>query len=151
MDKDWHEEHFTCVKCEKPLKREKFVAVDDKPCCTECYNMNVASVCDGCGQAIGPGSKDIIVRDRHWHENCFRCSNCNKQLVSMTKILSFIIVYRRVQVDWFVQMCLILLVQCMWRCVEVLDSVVRIGVLKLTGMMMCAHNHIFIVFHFVAK
>ena len=48
-------------------------------------------------------------------------------------------------------MCLILLVQCMWMCVEVLDSVVRIGVLKLTGMMMCAHNHICVVFHFVAK
>lgn len=82
MDKDWHEDHFTCVKCEKPLKREKFVSVDGRPCCTQCYNNAVASVCDECGQAIGPGSKDIIVRDRHWHENCFVCSSCSKQLVS---------------------------------------------------------------------
>lgn len=82
MDKDWHEEHFTCVKCEKPLKREKFVAVDERPCCTQCYNVTMASVCDECGKAIGPGSKDIIVRDRHWHENCFVCSNCSKQLLN---------------------------------------------------------------------
>ncbi|XP_028397638.1 four and a half LIM domains protein 2-like isoform X2 [Dendronephthya gigantea] len=82
MDKDWHEDHFTCVNCEKPLKREKFVSVDGRPCCTQCYNKAVANVCDECGQAIGPGSKDIIVRDRHWHESCFVCSSCSKQLLN---------------------------------------------------------------------
>lgn len=81
MDKDWHEEHFTCVECDKPLKRQKFVVVDERPCCTQCYNTTVASVCDECGKVIGPGAKDIIVRDRHWHEDCFLCSNCRKQLV----------------------------------------------------------------------
>ena len=90
MEKDWHEDHFTCVKCEKPLKREKFVSVEGRPCCTQCYNNAVASVCDECGQAIGPGSKDIIVRDRHWHEDCFVCTTCSKKLVS-TVIVSLVL------------------------------------------------------------
>eukprot|EP01125_Pyxidicula_operculata_P006286 TRINITY_DN217_c0_g1_i2.p1 TRINITY_DN217_c0_g1~~TRINITY_DN217_c0_g1_i2.p1 ORF type:complete len:449 (+),score=111.48 TRINITY_DN217_c0_g1_i2:82-1428(+) len=37
LDKAYHENHFLCNTCQKPLKTGQFTAWDSKPICTKCY------------------------------------------------------------------------------------------------------------------
>lgn len=75
--------HLCCSFCDESLSNTKFVTVEARPSCFKCYELNFANACEACKQPIGPGSKDVDVRNKHWHEDCFKCAPCGKQLVSL--------------------------------------------------------------------
>lgn len=83
MDQNWHPGHLCCFYCDESLSAQKFVTVDKHPACVNCYDKNFANNCENCQKPIGPGTKDVDVRGRHWHEECFVCSqpDCGKALV----------------------------------------------------------------------
>ena len=82
MEKSWHMNHFCCTSCDGILTRKKYVIVDDKPYCQNCYNTLIAKVCSDCGKRIGTESKDLVVKEKHYHKECLNCSQCKKSLVS---------------------------------------------------------------------
>ncbi|XP_031566134.1 testin-like [Actinia tenebrosa] len=82
IEKNWHPGHLCCSFCDESLSNQKFVTVEGRPSCFKCYDLNFANTCESCKEPIGPGSKDVDVRNKHWHEDCFKCSQCNKQLLS---------------------------------------------------------------------
>ena len=82
MDAHWHPGHLCCFNCDESLAQQKFIIVEDKPSCIKCYERNFANRCQNCGNSIGPGMRDVDVRGKHWHEDCFVCSECKKALVS---------------------------------------------------------------------
>lgn len=83
MDKNWHPGHLCCFYCDESLSQQKFVTIEMKPSCIKCYDKNFANNCENCRKTIGPGTKDVDVRGKHWHEGCFVCSqpDCKKPLV----------------------------------------------------------------------
>ena len=83
MDENWHPGHLCCFYCDESLSQQKFVTVDGRPACVNCYDKNFANNCENCNKVIGPGNKDVDVRGKHWHEECFACSqsDCKKPLV----------------------------------------------------------------------
>ncbi|XP_073252671.1 testin-like isoform X2 [Porites lutea] len=84
MDQNWHPGHLCCFYCDESLSAQKFVTVDKNPACVKCYDKNFANNCENCKKPIGPGAKDVDVRGRHWHEECFVCSqpDCEKPLLN---------------------------------------------------------------------
>ena len=84
MDAHWHPGHLCCFNCDESLSQQKFIIVENEPSCIKCYERNFANSCQNCGSSIGPGMKDVDVRGKHWHEDCFICSECKKALVRMS-------------------------------------------------------------------
>lgn len=84
MDQNWHPGHLCCYFCDESLSQQRFVTVEGQPACVSCYDKRFANNCENCKKPIGPGTKDVDVRGKHWHEECFVCSqpDCNKPLVS---------------------------------------------------------------------
>lgn len=84
MDQNWHPGHLCCYFCDESLSQQKFVTIEGQPACVICYDKKFANSCENCKKPIGPGTKDVDVRGKHWHEECFVCSqpDCNKPLVS---------------------------------------------------------------------
>ncbi|XP_068701893.1 testin-like [Montipora foliosa] len=84
LDEHWHPGHLCCFYCDESLSQQKFVTVDSKPSCVNCYDKNFANSCQSCGKTIGPGRKDVDVRGKHWHEECFVCSQpeCKEPLLN---------------------------------------------------------------------
>jgi len=80
MGAAWHNEHFCCWGCDKHLEGETYLPSGDQPMCEDCYNRKHGHVCTNCHEYIGAGCKDLLVRDLHFHENCFTCSQCNELL-----------------------------------------------------------------------
>ncbi|XP_044177392.1 four and a half LIM domains protein 2-like isoform X2 [Acropora millepora] len=81
MDAHWHPGHLCCFNCDESLSQQKFIIVENEPSCIKCYERNFANSCQNCGSSIGPGMKDVDVRGKHWHEDCFVCSECKKALL----------------------------------------------------------------------
>ena len=84
MDAHWHPGHLCCFNCDESLSQQKFIIVENEPSCIKCYERNFANSCQNCGSSIGPGMKDVDVRGKHWHEDCFVCSECKKALVRLS-------------------------------------------------------------------
>lgn len=84
MDQNWHPGHLCCYYCDESLSNQKFVTVDEQPSCINCYDKKFANKCENCKIPIGPGTKDVDVRGKHWHEECFVCSQpeCKKPLLN---------------------------------------------------------------------
>ncbi|KAI7694938.1 Four and a half LIM domains protein 3 [Sarcoptes scabiei] len=61
-------------------QQENVYQLDGQPCCVPCYEQNYANVCDECQKPIGVDSKDLSFNERHWHEGCFICCECKKDL-----------------------------------------------------------------------
>lgn len=83
MEKAWHLEHFCCFSCDATMTGKKYIIVNDHPTCLKCYEKNVANVCYDCKKPIGPESKDLFVKDRHYHKECLICSTCENGLESL--------------------------------------------------------------------
>lgn len=84
MDKSWHIDHFCCWKCDVPLTGKKYIIINEQPFCPGCYNTHLANLCYECEQPIGPESKDLFVKDRHYHKECLLCNVCEKPLDSLS-------------------------------------------------------------------
>ncbi|XP_055685976.1 four and a half LIM domains protein 2 isoform X8 [Lutzomyia longipalpis] len=75
-DKHWHEACFLCNKCRISLVDKQFGSKADRIYCGNCYDMQFASRCDGCGEIFRAGTKKMEYKTRQWHEKCFCCCVC---------------------------------------------------------------------------
>lgn len=73
-------EAFNCSQCQASLIGQRYILSSDSPYCIECYDKNLTHSCFACKANITCGSKDLSFKDRHWHEDCFICSNCKNPL-----------------------------------------------------------------------
>lgn len=78
------EDPYACMTCDQPLAGLRYVMHDDKPHCSTCFETNYANVCVQCDQKIGINFKDLSYKGRHWHEQCFQCTDCGKSLLQQT-------------------------------------------------------------------
>jgi len=76
----FHREHFQCAKCNKALSTDKHFYSLGEYYCPDCWAAQ-SPVCAGCGQPILEGAK-ITAMDKVWHEDHFRCAECNCLLQS---------------------------------------------------------------------
>ncbi|TNN37117.1 Four and a half LIM domains protein 2 [Liparis tanakae] len=73
-------ERFDCHYCKDSLLGKKYIMKEDKQYCTKCYENLFSNSCEGCTLAITCNSKDLSYKDRHWHEECFKCAKCSRSL-----------------------------------------------------------------------
>ncbi|XP_065108594.1 four and a half LIM domains protein 5 [Paramisgurnus dabryanus] len=74
-------ERFDCHYCKDSLLEKKYILKEDTQYCTKCYENLFANCCEDCSIPIGCNCKDLSYKDRHWHENCFKCAKCSRSLV----------------------------------------------------------------------
>ncbi|XP_068085141.1 paxillin [Anabrus simplex] len=79
MDKNWHEDHFVCEQCKKPLGGQSFVEKDGKAFCQPDYHELYSPRCHGCRKPITDTA--IVALEERWHHQCFRCSKCGKPIM----------------------------------------------------------------------
>lgn len=84
LEKSWHIEHFACHNCDVPLTGKKYIVNKHHPFCQRCFTETIANKCCVCKKPIGPESRDLFVKDKHYHKECLVCSKCNSQLESQT-------------------------------------------------------------------
>lgn len=82
LDKNWHEEHFSCWKCEKPITQRRYVLHKGQSYCVSCYERQYTINCEKCEKSISVNSKELVHNDKHWHEDCFQCTACGELLVN---------------------------------------------------------------------
>ncbi|MBN3318218.1 FHL2 protein, partial [Atractosteus spatula] len=74
-------ERFDCHYCKDSLLGKKYILKDETQYCTKCYENLFANCCEDCMMPIGCNYKDLSYKDRHWHEQCFKCAKCSRSLV----------------------------------------------------------------------
>lgn len=85
QDQPWHTECFVCVSCSKELGGQRFTAVGNQYYCVECYKNLVAKKCTGCKNPItgfGKGSNVVTYEENCWHDYCFNCKKCSRNLAN---------------------------------------------------------------------
>lgn len=75
-DKHWHETCFICNKCKVSLVDKPFGSKTERIYCGDCYDVQFASRCDGCGEIFKAGTKKMEYKGKQWHETCFCCFKC---------------------------------------------------------------------------
>ncbi|XP_028975014.1 four and a half LIM domains protein 1a isoform X2 [Esox lucius] len=75
-------ERFDCYYCRDNLHGKKYVKKDEKHVCTKCFDKLCANTCAECRRPIGADAKELNHKNRHWHEDCFRCAKCYKPLAN---------------------------------------------------------------------
>ncbi|XP_053542573.1 four and a half LIM domains protein 1b [Ictalurus punctatus] len=74
-------DRFSCFYCRDDLSGKKFMQKEDnKPMCVRCFDKFCANNCAECRRPISTDSKELHYKGRYWHEDCFRCSKCYKNL-----------------------------------------------------------------------
>lgn len=81
MDQDFHTGHFACFNCDMSLTGHRYILREEHPHCIKCYEKLFANTCEECKSCIGIDSKDLSYKEKHWHEKCFKCSDCQGSLV----------------------------------------------------------------------
>ncbi|XP_072128158.1 transforming growth factor beta-1-induced transcript 1 protein-like isoform X2 [Mobula birostris] len=74
LDRNWHPEHFCCVKCGCSFGPEGFHEREGKAYCRQDFYEMFASRCHGCGKAITDNY--ISALNLLWHPECFVCRDC---------------------------------------------------------------------------
>ncbi|XP_063158561.1 transforming growth factor beta-1-induced transcript 1 protein [Candoia aspera] len=80
LDKNWHPEHFCCVKCGRPFGEEGFHEKDGKQYCRQDFYELFSTRCQGCSQAILENY--ISALNALWHPECFVCRECYTPFVN---------------------------------------------------------------------
>uniref|UniRef100_A0A1B6D845 LIM zinc-binding domain-containing protein n=1 Tax=Clastoptera arizonana TaxID=38151 RepID=A0A1B6D845_9HEMI len=78
LNKSWHQEHFVCTHCKKPITASKFNVNDGLPYCENDYTNLILKKCFKCDQPI----RDVVIvaGNKTWHKEHFVCSSCNQPL-----------------------------------------------------------------------
>lgn len=88
-NKPVHNECFKCARCSAKLDNETGFFRDkdtQQPICGACNIALNGSRCFKCGKVI---EKDgVTFNDRDYHQECYTCDTCGKQLVRMKKTLT---------------------------------------------------------------
>ncbi|BHF72157.1 Transforming growth factor beta-1-induced transcript 1 protein [Sparganum proliferum] len=75
----WHPDHFFCQSCHIPFTDSTTAHEQSgKVYCQSCFSNNFGARCGGCQQPIT--GDYITVSDSPWHEQCFRCHECSRNL-----------------------------------------------------------------------
>lgn len=104
-------ERYDCHYCKESLFGKKYVLREDNPYCVKCYESLYSNTCEECKKPIGCNTRvsdwteketlqtctgwdcvilattiwhslqDLSYKDRHWHEDCFKCFQCKRSLV----------------------------------------------------------------------
>ncbi|XP_042303098.1 four and a half LIM domains protein 5 isoform X2 [Sceloporus undulatus] len=74
----WHEACFVCQHCRQPLGTKPLITKDDDNYCVPCFEKQFAQHCYSCKKVITTGG--VTYHDQPWHNECFLCSGCKKQL-----------------------------------------------------------------------
>lgn len=72
---------FNCGWCHSSLGGHKFLFHENVPTCLSCYESRFAATCSACKRPIGVGSKKLSLDNVSWHEGCFKCARCNRDLI----------------------------------------------------------------------
>ncbi|XP_055031943.2 transforming growth factor beta-1-induced transcript 1 protein isoform X2 [Misgurnus anguillicaudatus] len=80
LDKTWHPECFSCVKCSRSFGDEGFHDRDGQQYCQQCFLALFASRCQGCSQPIIENY--ISALSSLWHPQCFVCRECYSPFVT---------------------------------------------------------------------
>ncbi|XP_035283798.1 four and a half LIM domains protein 3-like [Anguilla anguilla] len=74
-------ERFDCAGCKESLYGRKFIQAEDgAPHCIPCYNKAFTHACAECKELIQHNARELCYDDRHYHEQCLRCSRCGRSL-----------------------------------------------------------------------
>ena len=81
LNKHYHPEHFTCTKCQQPLKGiEDFGEYRGLPYCKTHYNELTSQHCGLCFEAITTNVVSAI--GMHWCADHFICFGCGENMAS---------------------------------------------------------------------
>jgi len=64
LEKAYHENHFFCNQCQKPLKSGEFTAWDSKPLCKNCYGKLPKKLRDEVERRLKEEKKAKIEREK---------------------------------------------------------------------------------------
>ncbi|XP_041051394.1 four and a half LIM domains protein 1a isoform X1 [Carcharodon carcharias] len=78
--KYWHENCFRCYHCSRSLANDSFSLKNDRITCNKCLPRTDSSTCHSCKRPIKPGTKSFEYGGSHWHERCFTCCRCLKEI-----------------------------------------------------------------------
>lgn len=80
LGETWHQEHFLCSECKKPITSNKFNVEQGKPYCEDDYANLFLKKCAGCKAPI----RDVVVvaLNQTWHKDHFVCITCGTRLAS---------------------------------------------------------------------
>uniref|UniRef100_A0A0B7A7B2 LIM zinc-binding domain-containing protein n=1 Tax=Arion vulgaris TaxID=1028688 RepID=A0A0B7A7B2_9EUPU len=81
MEQSYHTQRLACHNCTKQMIACRYIIKEENPYCIPCYEQLFSNVCEECRQSIGPDYKDLSFKERHWHEQCFKCCGCQESLV----------------------------------------------------------------------
>ncbi|XP_073711005.1 LIM and senescent cell antigen-like-containing domain protein 2 isoform X2 [Misgurnus anguillicaudatus] len=85
MGKQWHIEHFVCVKCEKPFLGHQHYERRGLAYCETHYNKLFGDVCFHCNRVIEGQVASAL--NKAWCVNCFVCTTCNSKLTLKDKFV----------------------------------------------------------------
>lgn len=76
----WCPQHFVCAtqQCRQPLQDIGFVEDNNLLYCENCYEANLAPVCNRCNKRIKGDC--INAMGQKFHPECFVCTYCGRQL-----------------------------------------------------------------------
>jgi len=81
-NRSYHPDHFICGWCKTPLVLESYYTIENTSVCQACRNKEK---CSSCGFLITE-TKYVKVDDKLWHEDCFRCEECDAELFKFHNI-----------------------------------------------------------------
>jgi hypothetical protein len=74
----WHFGCFKCTKCKSSFT-DGYYKHQDMPYCLPCYHAAAGTeTCARCSKPVD--AKGVKLRDMQFHDNCFTCAQCNKNL-----------------------------------------------------------------------
>jgi len=76
----WHIHHVFCATCQKSLGEGKRVEFHGKFYCPEDSKLITNNIYARCQQPIPKGVKFTKALDKNWHDECFVCDLCGKNL-----------------------------------------------------------------------
>uniref|UniRef100_A0A6G3MKL2 Paxillin homolog 1 (Trinotate prediction) n=1 Tax=Henneguya salminicola TaxID=69463 RepID=A0A6G3MKL2_HENSL len=67
----YHPEHFTCAECKVSLSDVAYYQHEKLPYCENCFTLNYAPSCAGCGKPVVIDFMNAL--NSTWHTSCFCC------------------------------------------------------------------------------
>nr|XP_002129221.1 LIM domain-binding protein 3-like [Ciona intestinalis] len=76
----WHLSCFICTECNQPMYDGVFHMEGGRVYCGEDHERLFGVTCYACRKLIGPGDSEMNAIGQKWHDRCFNCPKCRKNL-----------------------------------------------------------------------
>jgi len=80
LNLQWHIECFLCIECKNPPLGGVFHLENGNIYCNEDHEKLFKVFCWACQKPIVAGQSEIDIMDKKWHDYCFNCSKCRRNL-----------------------------------------------------------------------